>query len=135
MKSPSQRACMAGAKLDDVTVSRPERLPTSPIQAECSVGVKRDTSSLWHRVERGIDRLAQSGDRMRPRNMGMVRRFLVLSSLVLLCCFIVMAGGVSKMFVRLLRKASCEPYLLASWPISHQRSRSEAKAGSLRHCD
>ena len=41
-------------------------------------------------------------DRMRPRYMGMVRRFLVLSSLVLLCCFIVMAGGVSKMFVRLL---------------------------------
>ena len=61
MKSPSQRACMAGAKLDDVTVSRPERLPTSPIQAECSVGVKRDTLSLWHRVEHGIDRLAQSG--------------------------------------------------------------------------
>lgn len=40
-------------------------------------------------------------DRIRPRYMGMMRRFLVLSSLVVLCCFIVVAGGVSKMFVRL----------------------------------
>jgi hypothetical protein len=41
-------------------------------------------------------------DRVRPCDMGMVRRFLVLSSLMVLCCFIVMAGSVSKMFVRLL---------------------------------
>jgi hypothetical protein len=53
----------------------------------------------------GLGRLfsvAARMDRMRPRYMGMVRRFLVLPSLVVLCCFIVVAGSVSKMFVRLL---------------------------------
>jgi hypothetical protein len=41
-------------------------------------------------------------DRMRSRYMGMVRRFFVLSSLVVLGCFTVVAGSMSKMFVRLL---------------------------------
>lgn len=41
-------------------------------------------------------------DHMRPRYMGMVSRFLVLSSLVVLCCLTVVAGSVSKMFVCLL---------------------------------
>jgi hypothetical protein len=41
-------------------------------------------------------------DRMRPRYMGMVRRFLVLPSFVVLCRFNVVAGSVSKIFVRLL---------------------------------
>ena len=41
-------------------------------------------------------------NRMCPRYMGMVCRFLVLSALVVLCCFIVVVGRLSKMFVCLL---------------------------------
>jgi hypothetical protein len=41
-------------------------------------------------------------DHMRPRYVGMVSRLLVLSSLVVLCRFTVVAGGVSEMFVCLL---------------------------------
>jgi hypothetical protein len=41
-------------------------------------------------------------DHMRPRYMGMVSRFLVVSSLVVFCCFTVVAGSMSKMFVCLL---------------------------------
>jgi len=41
-------------------------------------------------------------DHMRPRYVGMVSRFLVLSSLVVLCCLTVVAGSVSKVFVCLL---------------------------------
>ena len=43
-------------------------------------------------------------DHMRPRYMGMVSRLLVLSSLVVLCCFTVVAGSVSEMFVSLARQ-------------------------------
>jgi hypothetical protein len=46
-------------------------------------------------------------DHMRPCNMGMVRRFLVVSALVVLCCFTVVAGSVSKMFVCLLVVFGC----------------------------
>ena len=41
-------------------------------------------------------------DHMRPRYMGMVRRFFVLSALVMLCCFTMVTGSVGKMFLHLL---------------------------------
>jgi hypothetical protein len=41
-------------------------------------------------------------DYMRPRYMSVVRRFLVMSGLVVLCCFTVMTGSVGKMFLYLL---------------------------------
>ena len=41
-------------------------------------------------------------DRMRPRYMGMVRRFLVLSTLVMLCCFTMVTSSVGKMLLYLL---------------------------------
>ena len=41
-------------------------------------------------------------DHVCPRDMGMVRRFLVMSGLVVLCCFTVMMGSVGKMFLHLL---------------------------------
>jgi hypothetical protein len=41
-------------------------------------------------------------DYMRPRYVGVVRRFLVMSGLVVLCCLTVMTGSVSKMFLHLL---------------------------------
>ena len=41
-------------------------------------------------------------DYMRPRYMGVVRRFLVLSALVVFCRFPMVTGSVGKMFLRLL---------------------------------
>jgi hypothetical protein len=41
-------------------------------------------------------------DYMRPRYVGMVRRFLVLSGLVVLGCFTMVTGGLGKMFLHLL---------------------------------
>jgi hypothetical protein len=38
-------------------------------------------------------------DCVRPRHMGMVRRFLVLPALVVFCCFTMVASSVSKMFL------------------------------------
>ena len=41
-------------------------------------------------------------DRVRPRYMGMVRRLLVVSALVVFCRFTVVTRSVSKMFLYLL---------------------------------
>jgi hypothetical protein len=41
-------------------------------------------------------------DHMRPRYVGMVRCFLVLSALVVLCCFTMVTGSVDQMFLHLL---------------------------------
>jgi hypothetical protein len=41
-------------------------------------------------------------DHVRPCYVGMVRRFFVMSGLVVLCCFTVMMGSVGKMFLHLL---------------------------------
>jgi hypothetical protein len=48
---------------------------------------------------RGLFSMTSRMDRMRPCYMGMVRRFLVLSALVMFCCFTMMAGGVGKVFL------------------------------------
>jgi hypothetical protein len=46
--------------------------------------------------------VASRMDCMRPCYMSVVRRFLVMSALVVLCCFTMMAGRVAKMLLRLL---------------------------------
>jgi hypothetical protein len=46
--------------------------------------------------------VASRVDYMRPCHMGMVRRFLVLSTLVMLCCFTMVAGSMGKMLLYLL---------------------------------
>jgi hypothetical protein len=50
----------------------------------------------------GLFRVTSRVDHMRPRYMGMVRRLLVLSGLVVLCRFTVVTGSVGKMFLHLL---------------------------------
>jgi hypothetical protein len=50
----------------------------------------------------GLFSVTSRMDHMGPRYMGMVRRFLVLSALVVLRCFTMVTGGVGKMFLCLL---------------------------------
>jgi hypothetical protein len=47
----------------------------------------------------GLFRVTSRMDYMCPRYMGMVRRFLVLSTLVVFCCFTMVAGRLGKMFL------------------------------------
>ena len=48
---------------------------------------------------RGLFSMTSCMDRMRPCYMSVVRRFLVLSALVVFCCFTVVAGSVGKVFL------------------------------------
>jgi hypothetical protein len=47
----------------------------------------------------GLFRVTSRMDHMCPRHMGMVRGFLVLSALVVFCCFTMVAGRLGKMFL------------------------------------